>query len=211
MDKDNEDSLLTRIFLDEMLIDYTDTENDAVVGDLVGAIEAELKSQKRIVSGLKIESEPLLHWRSEDFMARKLSDFKELSFISEGFDEFAAAAVGTLQEYIKVMVENTGASVAVIRRGGGLKPELLVSIFEGLVQIMATIDELSRGMAVMGIRTFKEDPLAYYAPLLEQMEELEQARSRGDSLVVADILEYEILPILADMDDKLFHSGQVQS
>ncbi len=208
MDKDNEGSFLTKIFLDEMLIDYTDTENDAVVGDLVGAIENEMRSQKRIVSELEIDSEPLLYWRSEDFMSRKLSDFKELRFTSEGFDEFVASAVGILQEYLKVMVENIGASVAVIRRGSGLKPELMVSIFEGLVQIMGTIDELSRGAAVMGTQTFKEDPLVYYAPLLKQMEALEQARSRGDSLVVADILEYEILPILADMEGKLFHTGE---
>jgi len=207
MTRDRRDPLLTLIFLDETLIDYTDTENNAVVEDLVGAIEQEMKPQKRIVSELKVDSEPYLHWRSDEFMARKLSDFKELKFTSNSFEEFAASAVGTLQEYIKVMKENTGASVAVIRRGSGLKPELLVSILDGLVQIMATIDELSRGMAVMGIKTFKEDPLAYYTPLLQHMEDLEQGRSLGDSLVVADILEYEILPMLEDMDQKLFHSG----
>ncbi len=204
---DRREPVLTLIFLDETLIDYTDTENNAVVGDLVGAIEQEMKSQKRIVSELKVDSEPYLHWRSDDFMARKLSEFKELKFTSSSFDEFVASAVGTLQEYIKVMMENTGASVAVIRRGSGLQPQLLVSILDGLVQIMATIDELSRGMAVMGVKTFKEDPLIYYTPLLKHMEELEQARSLGDSLVVADVLEYEILPMLEDMDLKLFHSG----
>ncbi len=204
---DMKDPLLTLIFLDETLIDYTDTENNAVVADLVGAIEQEMKSQKRVVSELKVDSEPHLDWRSDEFMARKLSEFKELKFTSSSFDEFAASAVGTLQEYIKVMKENTRASVAVIRRGSGLKPELLLSILDGLVQIMATINELSRGVAVMGIKTFKEDPLIYYSPLLKHMEELEQARSLGDSLVVADILEYEILSMLEDMDQKLFHSG----
>ncbi len=204
---DMKDPLLTLIFLDETLIDYTDTENNAVVADLVGAIEQEMKSQKRVVSELKVDSEPHLDWRSDEFMARKLSEFKELKFTSSSFDEFAASAVGTLQEYIKVMKENTRASVAVIRRGSGLQPELLLSILDGLVQIMATINELSRGVAVMGIKTFKEDPLIYYSPLLKHMEELEQARSLGDSLVVADILEYEILSMLEDMDQKLFHSG----
>ncbi|VAV85548.1 hypothetical protein MNBD_DELTA01-342 [hydrothermal vent metagenome] len=207
MGKDKAVDGLTLIYLDGARLDYEDTESDATLGDLVKAIEGEMQSLKRIVSELAIDGEDCEHWRTEELMAGKLADFKELKFVTGSFEDFVVKAVDTLQEYIKVMRENIGASVAVLRRGEGYKPELLISIIEGIVQIMTSIDELSRGMSKMGVNTFKENPSVYYAPLLKHMEDLEAARGGGDSLLVADILEYEILPILGDMDEKLFHSG----
>lgn len=208
MSDDKEGSALTCIFLDGVRLDYEDTERDATLGNLVKAIEDEMISAKRIVSGLEVDGEGRADWRVDELMAANLSDFKELKLITASFEEFASRAVSTLQEYILVMKENVKASVSVLRRGEGYKPELFLSIIEGISQIMNSVDELSRGMAVLDVNTFKENPSVYYAPLLKNMEELEQARTGGDTLLIADILEYEILPILGDMDEKLFHSGK---
>lgn len=208
MTNDTEASALTQIYLDGTRLDYEDTEDDATLENLVKAIEEEMRSEKRIVSGLEIDGEPRDNWRTVELMSSNLKDFKELKLLTLSFDEFASIAVSTLQEYIKVMKENTNVSVAVLRRGEGGSPELFVSIIEGISQIMSSVDELSRGMSVLDVNTFKEDPSVYYGPLLKNMEELERARNGGDTLLTADILEYEILPILEDMDKKLFHSGE---
>lgn len=208
MDKDESMDVSTQIYLDGARLDYEDTESDATLGDLVKAVEGEMKVLKRIISVLEINGEEKVEWRTDKMMSTNLSDFKELKFATSSFEEFASRAISTLQEYIKVMVENTRASVAVLRKGEGYKPELFLSIIEGVSQIMNSVDELSRGMTILDVNTFKEDPSGYYAPLLKHMEALEEARTGGDSLLIADILEYEILPILGDMDEKLFHSGE---
>jgi hypothetical protein len=207
MANDKENSALTCIYLDGVRLDYEDTEDDATLGSLVKAIEDKMISSKRILSGLLVEGEEKVEWRTDEMLSTNLSKFKELKLESSSFEEFASRAISTLQEYIKVMLENIKASVTVLRRGETNSPELFLSILEGIAQIMSSVDELSRGMTILDVNTFKEDPSVYYAPLLKHMEALEEARAGGDSLLIADIMEYEILPILSDMDEKLFHSG----
>ncbi len=43
---------LPRIYLDGTLLDYEDTDRDATVGDLVEAVEKEIRGMKRLIRDL---------------------------------------------------------------------------------------------------------------------------------------------------------------
>ena len=52
---------------------------------------------------------------------------------------------------------------------------------------------------------FRENPAQYFNPVIRGLEELREARDGRDSVASADILEYELKPLIDDMEENLFH------
>ena len=82
MDKEKGGDEPAQIYLDGARLDYEDTESDATLGDLVKAVEDEMQALKRIVSELAIDGEAREHWRTEEFMSSKLSDYISVTVIN---------------------------------------------------------------------------------------------------------------------------------
>ena len=198
---------LPRIYLDGTLLDYEDTDRDATVGDLVEAVEKEIRGMKRLIRDLWADGSKVEHWRITDLPTRPLSEFGELKLVTDSCEAFAAYAVDTVQEYIGVIQTNIDAVASMIRLGEDAVEEYLVSIFNGLKEVSVTLNELSKYASSLGIDVFKEPPSGFYTPLMEYMESLDKARTSCDMLLVADILEYELSPFLKNMEDRLFHGG----
>ncbi len=199
---------LPRIYLDGTLLDYEDTDRDATVGDLVEAVEKEIRGMKRLIRDLWADGSKVEHWRITDLPTRPLSEFGELKLVTDSYEAFGAHAVYTIQEYIGVIKTNIDTVVKMIRLGEGAVEECLASIFDGLKEVSGTLNELSRYASSQSMDIFKEPPTGLYEPLLKHLEVLEEARSSGDTLLVADTLEYELRPFIEYMDKRLFHSSR---
>ncbi|GEM_PF-2447467 len=199
---------LPRIYLDGTLLDYEDTDRDATVGDLVEAVEKEIRGMKRLIRDMWADGRKVEHWRITDLPAKPLSEFEELKLLTDSYEAFGAHAVDTIQEYIGVIKTNIDTVVKMIRLGEGAVEEYLASIFDGLKEVSGTLNELSRYALSQSMDIFKEPPTGLYEPLLKHLEVLEDARSSGDPLLVADTLEYELRPFIEDMDKRLFHSSR---
>jgi hypothetical protein len=81
---------------------------------------------------------------------------------------------------------------------------LFSAIFEGLAEVLKTAVALTRGAGRYRIDLFREDPSVFYKPLMERLEELDSARSAKDTVLMADILEYELVPLITGLEEKAF-------
>lgn len=191
---------MTDVFIDDIRIDFEDPGADSTVGELMSVLDTEMKGARRFLKEISIDGE-----RFSDRGAvsgRPVSDCVEIKIKTDSFDRFTLEILEMLNEYIKIINVNTDSCVKELRLKGSYEA-VFSSIVEGLIEITKTIDALISGAGTFNIRVFEEAPEAYYEEILRVLEALKAARDSGDTVLLADILEYEVAPLLKGMEEKL--------
>lgn len=196
---------MPEVYLDGIKLDFEDRSRSSTVGELVDAIESDLTGLRRFVMELWIDGQELREWRGDTVLKKPISGFSDFNLRTASMEEVALEGLSLAQEYIKVTKDSICACSQDIRIGKPGTDAGYASIFESLVEIVKTIDALARGGERYGMDLFKENPSAYYSPILKCLEAMRDARESGDSVTLADLLEYELLPFLEEMDENLFH------
>lgn len=192
------------IYLNGVRLDFEDAGNDSTVGDLVTAVEKDLKGSKAGITAVSVDGAPIEDFRADSVLKRGLSGCREVRLSASTFEASALEGVDILKEYIKVTRENIASCVHEIRVGGG-GGEGLNSILQALVEIIKTMNALFMWDRKHNLSILKENPEQYYAPLLKHLESVNSASETGDMVSIADILEYEIAPVLEGMEKDLFN------
>ncbi len=189
------------IYLNGIRLDFEDTGNDSTVGDLVTAVEKDLKGSKACITAVSVDGAPIGDYRLDPVLKRGLSGCREVRLSASTFEASALEGVDILKEYIKVTRENIASCVHEIRLGGGggFNP-----ILQALVEIIKTMNALFMWDRKHNLSIFKENPEQYYAPLLKHLESVNSASETGDMVSIADILEYEIAPVMEGMEKDLW-------
>jgi len=183
--------MMTSVYIDGMSLDFEDSEGNSTLGDLVGAVEQEIKSIRRFVDGVSVDGEAMPDWRAAQGMSRPLVGLAEIKLLTASFDEVASDGVVTLMEYSAVIKENIDACSGSLRTGAPAGAEF-TSIVEGVIEVVKTMEMLARGGGAYGVAFFSNDPAACCAALLDCLDGLREAGARADSVSMADILEYEL-------------------
>lgn len=194
-----EDVMMTSVYIDGMSLDFEDREGNSTLGDLVGAIEQEIKPIRRYVDGVCVDGEPLADWRVPQGLGKPLVGFGEVKLRTASFDEVASEGVHTLREYSAVIRKNSEACANSLRMGGPAGAEF-ASIVEGVIEVVKTIEMLARGGRAYGVAIFNQDPSHCCSALLGSLEALREAGAKTDSVLMADILEYELTGALAEVE-----------
>ncbi|MBI5903608.1 MAG: hypothetical protein HZB84_09025 [Deltaproteobacteria bacterium] len=192
------------IYLNGVRLDFEDTGNDSTVGDLVTAVEKDLKGSKAFISALSIDGAPIEDFRLDSVLKRGLSGCREVRLSASTFEASALEGLNILKEYMMVTGENIASCVHEIRLGG-VGGEGFNSVLQALVEIIKTMNALFMWNSRHNLSIFKKDPEQYYALLLKRLESVRAARDTGDMVSIADILEYEIAPVINEMEEKLFN------
>lgn len=195
---------MPEVYLDGAKIDFVDTQNDSTVGELVNAIEQEMRDLRRFVLELWVDGQKLEDTGKGELLKEPISHFNDVEFKTVSIENLALEGVDMVQEYISVIKENIGDCVESINLGRSNVDVILASILEGVVEVVKTIDALIKGVEKYKIALFKENPVAYYKPLMEFLEDVTDAINAGDTVLVADTLDYELKPFLEKMEDSLF-------
>ncbi|OGQ05038.1 MAG: hypothetical protein A2W38_03475 [Deltaproteobacteria bacterium RBG_19FT_COMBO_58_16] len=191
--------MMTSVYIDGMGLDFEDSDGNSTLGDLVGAIENDIKGIRRYVDGVCVDGEPLTGWRAPQGLRRPLVGLGEVKLQTASFDEVAADGVNTLREYTAVIKQNIEACASSLRRGGPAGPEFS-SVVEGVIEVVKTIEMLARGGGAYGVALFSQDPAPCCSSLLDSLEALREAACTADSVSMADILEYELTGALAEVE-----------
>ena len=194
-----EDVMMTSVYIDGMSLDFEDSEGSSTLGDLVGTIEQEIKPIRRYVDGVCVDGETLAGWRVPQSLGKPLVGFGEVKLRTASFDEVAAEGVDTLREYSAVIRKNSEACANSLRKGGPAGAEF-ASIVEGVIEVVKTIEMLARGGGAYGVDIFSQDPSHCCSALLGSLEALREAGAKTDSVLMADILEYELTGALAEVE-----------
>lgn len=195
---------MPEVYLDGARIDYVDTRNDATIGELVSAIEEEMRDLRRFVLELWIDGQKLDDSVKGELLKQPINSFTDVEFKTVSIESLALEGVDMVQEYINVIKDNIDDCAEGIRVGGPNTDVLLASILEGIVEIVKTTDALIKGVENYKIDLFRENPTNYYKPLMNFLEDLVEALNGSDSVLLADTLEYELKPFLAHMEEALF-------
>lgn len=192
------------IYLNGVRLDFEDTGNDSTVGDLVAAVEKDLKGSKACITTVSIDNAPIEDFRADPVLKRGLSECREVRLCAATFEANAIEGLNILKEYMKVTSENIASCVHDIRLGSG-GADGFNSILQALMEIIKTTNALFMWNSRHNLAIFKENPEQYYGLLLKRLEAVNAARDSGDMVSIADILEYEIALVINEMKEKLFN------
>jgi len=196
--ENKEQVMMTNVYIDGAPIDFEDTDGTSTLGDLVGAVEGQIRSIKRYVDGVSVNGQALIGWRTSGPLGSLLVEHNEVRLQTASFDEVAAEAASTLGEYAGVIRKNIEVCVASLRRGGPAGAEFS-SIVEGAIELVRTIEALSKASGAYGGSQFRSDPLKCCSSVLSSLEGLKAAGENTDSVWMADILEYELSEAIAEL------------
>lgn len=196
--------MTTDIYLDGEKLEYEDTKGDATLKELVEVLEKELHGVRRCITEIWVNGENVAEWMSESVLGKRISEHSELKLKTVQVEALALEGIDMLHEYIRFIKENISSCSADLRMGRPSAESLLSAIFDGLVEVLKTAVALTRGASRYRIDLFREDPAVFYKPLMERLEELDSARSARDTVLMADILEYELVPLITGMEEKAF-------
>jgi len=194
-----ENVMKTNVYIDGAPIDFEDTEGTSTLGDLVGAVEGQIRTIRRYVDGVSIDGRPLTGWRAAGPLGSPLGGHNEVRLQTASFDEVAAEAASTLGEYAGVIKKNIEVCVASLRRGGPAGAEF-TSVAEGSIELVKTIEALAKASGAYGGSQFRSDPLECCSSVMNSLESLKAAGQNADSVWMADILEYELSEALTEVE-----------
>lgn len=193
------------VYLDGSRLDFEDTGSSSTIGDLIEAVERDLTCHRRFVMELWVDGEKLPEWRGSVVLSKPLSGHTDYKLNTASMEEVALEGLDLLQEYIRHTRENVPICADALRVGGGGAEAAFASIFDGLVEIVRTADALAKGGEKYNMDLFTENPAVFFGPIVKCLEEIKDAKEGGDTVLLADLLEYELQPFLERMEEKLFH------
>lgn len=197
---------MTQVYLDGIRLDFEDKGNDSTIGELIDAVERDLTGNRRFVMELWVDGERLSEWRGSKVLKRPISGYEDFKLNTASMEEVALEGLDLVQEYIRVTRDNVPLCVGELRVGGSTRADsAFASIFDGLVEILRTMDALARGGEKYNMDLFMENPASYFNAIMRCLEEMKQAKENGDSVLLADLLEYELQPFLEAMEERIFH------
>ncbi|MFQ5736267.1 MAG: hypothetical protein ACE5GY_05310 [Thermodesulfobacteriota bacterium] len=190
----------TDVYVDGARLDIEDDGGGSTLAQLVLAVDREIKGLRRYVDNVSVDGEQMHEWRDSEAMDLPLCSHREVRLTTVCFDEVAFHGLDTLREYAGVIRRNIPACVDSLRRGEPAGAALS-TIVEGAVEVVKTVGALVRGGGHYGLGVFDSDPAPSCSSLMERIESLGEAGENRDSVSIADILEYEVAPILEEMEE----------
>jgi len=205
-----ESSMITEVYLDDAKLDFTGVSITSTVGDIVDAVESDLKPMRRFIMELWVDGKNEgASWKDAMAINEPVKRYGELRLFTSGIDNMVLQGIYTVGEYITFILELTLNLTEGLRCGSGEIDNHLGAIIESTGEMVRTMDALYKCGLVYGIDVFKENPLSYYEAILQNMSALKDARLALDNVLLADILEYEFAPLLKKMEGKVFSRGDM--
>ncbi len=202
--------LMTEVYLDDARLELTGIGPASTLGDIVEAVETDLRPYRRFVQELWVDGTNRGHgWKQADDLVEPVQNCSEVRLVTEAVDQLVLKGIYTVNEYILFicdLIEKTSES---LRCGSWKVDNLLSSIIESTGEVVRTMDSLYRCGLSYGIDIFRDNPGAYYESILKHMSGLRDARLARDNVLLADILEYELGPLLKEMMEKVFYRKDI--
>lgn len=187
---------MTEVFLNDDKLELEDKQGNSTVGNLISAVEVELAAIDHIILDLKADGESKLEWRVPEFLDSSLGDLSELRIMTAPFDALMIQGLTTCRDFVDHLKDTLGDAVAKIREGREEEGfESLAEFFSATSSLIETINALYSASEQKGKALLSEPPVKYFEQLAKQLDELQQAQQLKDMVLVADLLEYEFLPI----------------
>lgn len=196
---------MTEIYLDETKLDFTDKDKNATIFDLIKELEKELHKEKQIIASLEIDGSEISDWHSKEVGGSLLSEKNVIKVHTSAMSEFFLSSLEHSKEYLDTVKSNVENIVKRLRAGNEEFAQfILAKAIDDIKEWVKTVDSINKGAASNNINLFKQDPAKYYSLILKNMEEIKTAQDNQDMVLLGDLLEYEVLPLLEEIEKEMF-------
>lgn len=196
---------MTEIYLDETKLDFTDEDKKATVFDLINSLENELHKEKHLVAAVEMDGSLVPDWHSKEVADALLSEKKVIKIFTSAMNEFFLSSTEHAKGYMNVIKSNIADIVRLLRSGSEDHAHFMLSkTLDDIRQWIKTVDAINKGAMSDNITLFKQDPSKYYSRILKNMEEIKKAQENQDMVLLGDILEYEVMPLLEEIEKEMF-------
>lgn len=193
---------MPEVYLDGVRLDFKDTDGAATIGDMVEAIEREIKPLRRFVGSMREGALPVEDWRKTESLSRRLSDVAEIRFATVFFDALSTEGVETLREYIRILMGLMESAARGLDNGAGPAAEIK-ALTDGAAEVISTLSALARGASVFGETLFSRDPGPACQTLAAGLKGVSNALSGGKAGAAAAMLRDNIAPALSELERTL--------
>ncbi len=197
---------MTEVYLDDARLDVTGLGPASTIGDIIEAVETDLRPCRRFIQELWVDGTNRGEgWKEAEALGEPVRGLSEVRLVTEAVDQLVLKGIYTVGEYIDFIRGLIRTASLSLRQGSMEVDGLLASIIESTGEVVKTMDSLYRCGLSYGIDVFRDNPGAYYEGILGNVSGLRDARLSRDSVLLADILEYELGPLLGEMMEKVFY------
>lgn len=193
---------MPEVFLDDARLDFEDSGKDSTVGDLVDAIEREIRPLKRFIAEIQADGQVVADWKGAGLLTRPISSYGILKLNTASVESVANEGLRTVEAYLAEISAALDGVSARLRSDGSMTG--LSGIFEGIIEVVKTLKALSSGLGQDHGGLLLQEQEVFCHEALARLESINEARENYDTIRIADILEYEIAPLLAGFKDRAF-------
>ncbi len=197
---------MTEVYLDDARLELTGLGPASTIGDVINAVETDLRPLRRFIQELWVDGDRRGYaWKEAVELCEPVINVGELRLFTEGVDHLVLKGIYTVNEYIAFIEGLLESASDSLRRGSFKVDKTLASIIESTGEVVKTMDSLYKCGLSYGMDVFRHDPGEYYEKILRNLSGLRDARISRDNILLADMLEYELGPLLRDMMEKVFY------
>lgn len=195
---------MTELYIDDNIIEYEDTDNNSTIGDFIREVEGQLSGVKQLIVAIEVDGDVQEDLYSKELLDIPVADRKEIRLSTAPLKALLEVGINTCNEYI---VHIKGAIVVIVdalRAGKNDEVfKLLPGLFESLNEVIKTLAVINANVVRYNLEIFKDSPTSYYDALVVHLGELLSAKDSDDLILVGDLLDYEILPIVDALEKLL--------
>ncbi|MBF0551815.1 MAG: hypothetical protein HQK60_14930 [Deltaproteobacteria bacterium] len=173
--------------------------NDATLGDMIKVVETRFLPKGHVITIIKVHDDEISHEAEMDLMPESLAGIRSLEISSADPMMLAAEGIKDAQEYIKKLIGGVGEALSFFRtmsvQDGG---RILVKIVEGLNWFTQIVSRSEPYLHIdYASYHYQGKTLAqHFGTLRQTIIQMSEAQARNDWVLLADLLEYELTPIL---------------
>ncbi len=192
---------MTRLFVDAQEIP-TPPSAFSSMDEVVRHVEAGHLPPNSVIRRIDVDGVPFDGGGAQGeagALARPLATRDKIEVLTGNLRDMARASIGEAVSYLERVEALTPSLATHFRSAPG--PDAFVSLrqlYEGFywVNLLMNRLETSFGLALDGIRVRNVSAREHHGRLLAVLKQMVSAHERQDFVYVADLLEYEILPIV---------------
>lgn len=174
-------------------------EPNQTLGHVYQQLVDSLSQAGKVITSVEVNGEHLSGGRIWNFASSPVSEIQDLDLLTRNMVDMVCETMGYSDRHLELLCQETEKTATMYRQGDELEAhERLGMCISGLQWFLKALSAL-RGMMQLDFKTLPlkdttvEAGLEEFVPIVEDLLE---AQSEGDVILMADLLEYELIPRL---------------
>jgi hypothetical protein len=171
-------------------------------GEVMEQLSLLLKRRGRVITGITMNQQTLTGGRQFDYRNFPLSQVETLELNTANPSELAKEALDSCEEHLDMLLKATIRTTELFREGDDLTANQNYSrLIEGLRWLVKGLDAVTGMLKIDETTTFANGKnLRYYQNelLMPILDNLYRAQKDEDWVLLTDLLEYELSPVLKE-------------